>query len=66
MYVTDSLFFLQHLVGGNDHDENRQLFTSKYRDILEQAENTKPVGSAEEIRENMISKSIRLASGEDI
>ena len=66
MYVTDSLFFLQHLLGGGEHDENRQMFNSKLRDIIEQAENAKPVESAEEIRENMISKSIRLASGENI
>lgn len=64
MYVTDSLFFLQHLLAGNEHDENRQMFASKYRDILDGFDNPKPEESAEDIRERILRKS-RLLTGEE-
>lgn len=63
MYVTDSLFFLQHLIAGGENDDNRQMFASKYREILEQTENPKPQESAEDIRERIISKSLSLTGG---
>lgn len=63
MYVTDSLFFLQHLVGGNEHDEDRQMFSSKYREIMDNIDNPKPTESAEDIRERIIKKSQLLTGG---
>lgn len=64
MYVSDSLFFLQHIVGGGEHDENRQLFASKYTEILDSFYNPKPVENAEDIRERILKKS-RLLTGEE-
>ena len=57
MYVTDSLFYLQHLVGGSDNDENRKLYTARFLDILEAQNHQKPQETAEMIREKMIAKS---------
>lgn len=65
MYVTDSLFYLQHLIGGGENDEDRMMFASKYHDVMEDA--NKPaveIQSAEDIKDRMIAKSLRLASGE--
>jgi hypothetical protein len=64
MYVTDSLFYLQHLVGGGKDDDNRQMFSSKYRDIMDEVHNPKKKESANDIRERMISKSMLLVTGE--
>lgn len=61
MYVSDSLFYIQHLIGGNDEDENRQMFGSRYREIMEDHTNPKPQESAEEIRERIIRKTNKLA-----
>lgn len=65
MYVTDSLFFLQHLVAQNENDDDRQMFSSKYRDIMENYENPKDEEDAEEIRNRIIEKVNKLA-GEKI
>lgn len=65
MYVTDSLFYLQHLVGGNENDEDRMMFVSKYHEIIEDTnEPAVEKQSAEDIKDRMIAKSLRLASGE--
>lgn len=61
MYVTDSLFFLQHLVGGNENDEERQMFGTKYRELLEEYNNPKPEESAKDIQDRIIAKSKKLA-----
>lgn len=63
MYVTDSLFFLQHLVSGNENDENRQMFGAKYREIIGEYENPKKEDDAEEIRNRIIEKSRKLSGG---
>lgn len=65
MYVTDSLFFLQHLVGGGKDDDSRQMFSSKYREIMDNVRNPKKKESANDIRERMISKSMLLMTGEE-
>lgn len=65
MYVTDSLFYLQHLIGGGKDDENRQMFNSKYREIMEEYQSPKKKESANDIRERMISKSMLLMTGEE-
>ena len=65
MYVTDSLFFLQHLISGNENDENRQMFGSKFREIIESNGNQEREENAEEIRNRIIEKSKKL-SGEKI
>ena len=61
MYVTDSLFFLQHLVAQNENDNDRQMFSSKYRDIMDNYEHPEKEENAEEIRERIINKANRLA-----
>lgn len=63
MYVSDSLFYIQHLIGGNEEDEDRQMFGSKYREIIENHSNPKPQESAEDIRERIISKTNKLTGG---
>lgn len=63
MYVSDSLFYIQHLIGGNEEDEDRQMFGSKYREIIENHNNPKPQESAEDIRERIISKTKKLTGG---
>ncbi len=61
MYVSDSLFYLQQLMGGSE--ENRQIFAMRYSEIIEQTEHPKKQESASEIRERMISKSLALTGG---
>lgn len=61
MYVTDSLFFLQHLIAQNENDNDRQMFSSKYRDIMDNYEYPEKEENAEEIRERIINKANRLA-----
>ena len=64
MYVTDSLFHLQHLIGGDEHDEDRVLHTDRFRDcIMEASKPEKPKQSAEDIKEKMIRKSLELTGG---
>lgn len=65
MYVTDSLFYLQHLIGGNDEDENRMMFGSRYHELINSSnEQEIPHESAEDIKNRMIEKSLKLSSGE--
>ena len=61
MYVTDSLFFLQHLISGDENDADRQMFSMKYREIMEEHEKPKKEENVEEIRNRMIEKSKKLA-----
>lgn len=63
MYVTDSLFFLQHLVAGDENDADRQMFSSKYREIMENYDNPKEEENAEDIRNRIIEKVNKLAGG---
>ena len=65
MYVTDSLFFLQHLISGNENDENRQMFGVKFREIIDSNGNQEREESAEDIRNRIIEKSKKL-SGEKV
>lgn len=65
MYVTDSLFYLQHLIGGNEEDENRMMFGSRYHELINSSnEQEIPQESAEDIKNRMIEKSLKLSSGE--
>lgn len=65
MYVTDSLFHLQHLIGGNEEDENRMMFGSRYHELINSSnEQEIPQESAEDIKNRMIEKSLKLSSGE--
>ena len=66
MYVTDSLFFIQHIVAGGENDESRQMFNVKYRELFEDAEKPVKQESAEEIQERIFSKAKMLAEGFDI
>lgn len=61
MYVTDSLFFLQHLIGGGEDDQDRKLFASKYRDIMQSYDNNKEPEDADGIIDRMIEKSNKLS-----
>ena len=65
MYVTDSLFYLQHLIGGNEEDENRMMFGSRYHELINSSnEQEIPQESAEDIKNRMIEKSLKLSSGD--
>lgn len=66
MYVTDSLFFIQHIVAGGENDENRQMFNVKYRDLFDTDKEPENQETAEEIQERIISKAKMLAEGFDI
>ena len=56
---------MQHLVGGGENDESRMMFASRYYEIIEEAEEPAiEKQSAEDIKNRMIEKSIRLASGD--
>lgn len=67
MYVSDSLFFIQHMFTNKETDEDFGIvFTTKFRDILrnyeeEKTEVKKPQESAEDIKNRMIEKSIKLS-----
>ena len=67
MYVSDSLFFIQHMFTNKETDEDfGNVFTSKFRDILhnyeeEKTEVKKPQDNAEDIKNRMIEKSIKLS-----
>lgn len=61
MYVTDSLFFLQHILANNENDEDRQIFSIKFREIVDSSKTVKPQESAVDIKERMIKKSQILA-----
>ena len=67
MYVSDSLFFIQHMFTNKETDEDfGTVFTTKFRDILrnyeeEKMEVKKPQESAEDIKNKMIEKSLKLS-----
>lgn len=67
MYVSDSLFFIQHMFTNKETDEDfGNVFTTKFRDILhnyeeEKTEVKKPQESAEDIKNRMIEKSLKLS-----
>lgn len=67
MYVSDSLFFIQHMFTNKETDEDfGTVFTTKFRDILrnyeeEKTEVKKPQDNAEDIKNRMIEKSIKLS-----
>lgn len=67
MYVSDSLFFIQHMFTNKETDEDfGTVFTLKFRDMLrnyedEKTEAKKPVESAEDIKNRMIEKSKKLS-----
>ncbi len=61
-YVTDSLFFLQHVLAGLEDDENRQIFKVRLSDILDNPEKEKEAQQdPEEIKNRIIEKSKRIA-----
>lgn len=66
MYVSDSLFFIQHMFTNKETDEDfGTVFTTKFRDILhnyeeEKTEVKKPQDNAEDIKNRMIEKSLKL------
>lgn len=66
MYVTDSLFYLQHLIGGGNDDDDKRMFVYRYRDILNMHGNQKKQESADEIKERMISKSMTFVVGDSV
>ena len=62
MYVTDSLFYLQHLMGGGENDDNRQVFNLKFRDLMERLDSIEKIKEEDpdEIIDRMINKSFNL------
>ena len=64
MYVSDSLFFIQHLFTDKDADEDHgAMFGLKLRDLIEEYEQNKeakPKESADEIMNRMIAKSEKM------
>lgn len=67
MYVSDSLFFIQHMFTNKETDEDfGTVFTLKFRDMIrnyeeEKTEVKKPQESADDIKNRMIEKSIKLS-----
>ena len=67
MYVSDSLFFIQHMFTNKETDEDFGIvFTSKFRDILrnyeeEKTEVKKHQENEEDIKNRMIEKSLKLS-----
>ena len=65
MYVSDSLFFLQHLFTDADKDEDHgNMFARKFRDIIfdNKQENEKTAEEeSEDIMSRMIAKSEKLS-----
>ena len=67
MYVSDSLFFIQHMFTNKETDEDfGTVFTTKFRDILhnyeeEKTEVKKPQDNAEDIKNRMIEKSLKFS-----
>lgn len=57
MYVTNSLFYIQHLLGNNENDDDRCMYAIKFQDLIDRSR--KPVEEevdAEEIIDRMINK----------
>lgn len=67
MYVSDSLFFIQHMFTNKETDEDfGNVFTMKFRDVIrnyeeEKTEVKKPAETAEDIVNRMIDKSLKLS-----
>lgn len=67
MYVSDSLFFIQHMFTNKETDEDfGTVFTLKFRDMIrnyeeEKTEVKKPQESADDIKNRMIEKSLKLS-----
>lgn len=62
MYVSDSLFFIQHLLG-NDGEENHAIFSMKYRELIEMMESPVEQEDADDIINRMIKKSEDMING---
>lgn len=62
MYVSDSLFFIQHLFTDSSDDNHGGMFSMKFREIIEDYESgkTEEQVSAEDIKNRMIEKSKAL------
>ena len=56
MYVSDSLFFLQHLVGGDSNDEYKRMFALRFTDIMNREHADDDDQSPDEIIERMKNK----------
>lgn len=56
MYISDSLFYIQHLLG-NDGEEKHPIFSMKYRELMESLESPKEEETADDIINRMIKKS---------
>lgn len=71
MYVSDSLFFIQHLFTDAERDENHgAMFSRKFREIIEEYREAKEEAdqhglksqeTAEDIVDRMVKKSERLS-----
>lgn len=65
MYVSDSLFFLQHLFTQADDQEHGTVFNMKLREIIqhydENGNTALPKESADDIKNRMIEKSLALS-----
>lgn len=69
MYVSDSLFFIQHMFTDKENDENfGMIFTKKLSDVFKEQEQLKNniieekhVETAEDIKNRMIAKSEKLS-----
>lgn len=62
MYVSDSLYFIQHLLG-NDGEENHPIFSMKYRELIEMMESPVEQEDADDIINRMIKKSEDMING---
>lgn len=56
--MTNSLFYIQHLIANNENDEDRCMYAVKYQDLIDRSK--KPVEEeevdTEEIIDRMINK----------
>jgi hypothetical protein len=63
MYVSDSLFFIQHLFSDSTDENRGSMFSMKLREIIEEYESgkTEKKETAEDIKNRMIEKSEKLS-----
>lgn len=67
MYVSDSLFFIQHMYTDKETDDDHgTIFGRKFREILEEYDDSKkqevkPTETADDIKNRMIEKSKKLS-----